>query len=310
MKIQCDVCNKSEASVFCTADEAALCDTCDHRVHHANKLASKHQRFSLLHPSSKHFPICDVCQEKRAFLFCQQDRAILCRDCDIPIHTANELTQKHNRFFLTGVKLSATATLYTSSVSKSNLNGCDSSVPVPDAYKSITKTLVSVAPVNSNPSSNSKISTSSAIMNSNGGISVVAANECGTVSTSSISEYLEMLPGWHVEDLLDSSSDPFGFCKGNDGTLPFLDADLDCNLSSFSSERMGIWVPQAPSPFQTCPYSSQSQTAGHISFKDAEVTSEKAVACNRRHTEDVFTVPQISPQPAGFKRSRPNIWGD
>jgi hypothetical protein len=62
MKIQCDVCSKEEASVFCTADEAALCDTCDHRVHHANKLASKHQRFSLLHPSSKNFPICDICQ--------------------------------------------------------------------------------------------------------------------------------------------------------------------------------------------------------------------------------------------------------
>ncbi|ESR48337.1 B-box zinc finger protein 21 [Citrus sinensis] len=311
MKIQCDVCNKSEASVFCTADEAALCDTCDHRVHHANKLASKHHRFSLLHPSSKHFPICDVCQERRAFLFCQQDRAILCRDCDIPIHTANEHTQKHNRFLLTGVKLSATSTLYTSSVSKSNPNGCDSSVPVPDANKSIKKTVVSVAPVNSNPPSNSEISTSSAVTNSNGGNSVIAANECGTVSASSISEYLEMLPGWHVEDLLDSSSDPLGFCKGNDGTLPFLDADLDCNLSSFSSERVGIWVPQAASPVQTCLYSSQSQTAGHISFKDAkEVTGVKAVSSNRRHTEDVFTVPQISPQLAGFKRSRPNIWED
>ena len=63
MKIQCDVCNKDEASVFCTADEAALCDGCDHRVHHANKLASKHQRFSLIHPSSsKLSPLCDICQ--------------------------------------------------------------------------------------------------------------------------------------------------------------------------------------------------------------------------------------------------------
>lgn len=62
MKIQCDVCNKDEALVFCTADEAALCDACDHRVHHANKLASKHQRFSLIQPSSKQFPVCDICQ--------------------------------------------------------------------------------------------------------------------------------------------------------------------------------------------------------------------------------------------------------
>ncbi|TKY75213.1 B-box zinc finger protein 21 [Spatholobus suberectus] len=107
MKIQCDVCNKHQASLFCTADEAALCDGCDHRVHHANKLASKHQRFSLVPPSAKHFPLCDVCQERRAFVFCQQDRAVLCKECDVPIHSANDLTKKHNRFLLTGIKFSA-----------------------------------------------------------------------------------------------------------------------------------------------------------------------------------------------------------
>ncbi|KAJ4702044.1 Zinc finger, B-box [Melia azedarach] len=305
MKIQCDVCNKDEASVFCTADEAALCDKCDHRVHHANKLASKHQRFSLVHPSTEQFPLCDVCQEKRAFLFCQQDRAILCRDCDVPIHTANEHTQKHNRFLLTGVKLSATSTLYTSSAN----NGCDS---VPDAksrsQQSSIKKPVSVALLNSNPSTNpTKISTptasTTAIVN-NSGDSLLASE--GGVSTSSISEYLEMLPGWHVEDFLDSSSDPFGFCKSNDGMLPFSDTDFDCNLSSFSSESMGIWVPQAPTPLQPSLLSSQS--GGHISFRETkEVNSMKAK--NRRYnTDDVFTVPQISPQSVGFKRSRPNFW--
>ncbi|ERM96346.1 hypothetical protein AMTRI_Chr09g35310 [Amborella trichopoda] len=109
MKIQCDVCNKAEASVFCCADEAALCSACDQRVHHANKLAGKHRRFSLHHPCSDQGPRCDVCQERRAFLFCQEDRAILCRECDIAIHTANDLTYRHNRFLLTGVKLQSIA---------------------------------------------------------------------------------------------------------------------------------------------------------------------------------------------------------
>ncbi|GFP94817.1 B-box zinc finger protein 21 [Phtheirospermum japonicum] len=59
MKIRCDVCDKDEASVFCVADEAAACD---HRVHHANKLAGKHQSFSLHHPSPKQAPLYDVCQ--------------------------------------------------------------------------------------------------------------------------------------------------------------------------------------------------------------------------------------------------------
>lgn len=62
MKIKCDVCEKEEASVFCSADEAALCEACDRRVHHANKLATKHQRFSLLQPSCKDSPRCDICQ--------------------------------------------------------------------------------------------------------------------------------------------------------------------------------------------------------------------------------------------------------
>ncbi|XVE56118.1 hypothetical protein DITRI_Ditri03aG0211800 [Diplodiscus trichospermus] len=221
MKIQCDVCNKEEASVFCTADEAALCDGCDHRVHHANKLASKHQRFSLLHPSSsKQAPLCDICQEKRAFLFCQQDRAILCRDCDVPIHSANEHTQKHNRFLLTGVKLSATSALYTSSSSSSIAslsNGSDSVLE----FKSqplVIKNSVSASPSIFNPSSlvkSSSISTTAAaaaVINKSSGDNLLASEGGG--STSSISEYLiEMLPGWHVEDFLDSSSPPFGFYK-------------------------------------------------------------------------------------------------
>ncbi|XP_052488170.1 B-box zinc finger protein 21 isoform X2 [Gossypium raimondii] len=210
MKIQCDVCYKEEATVFCTADEAALCDACDHRVHHANKLASKHQRFTLLHPcsSSKQVPLCDICQEKRAFLFCQQDRAILCRDCDVPIHSANEHTQRHNRFLLTDF----------------------------------------------NPSSNEVDG-----------------------STSSISEYLiEMLPGWHVEDLLDSSPSlsPIGFCKNDDGMLPFSD------------------------PSQSLYHLPQME--GPIGLKETTMKG------NKRWTNDAFTVPQINPPPTVVtKRSRP-----
>ncbi|GAB2219868.1 hypothetical protein Drorol1_Dr00007507 [Drosera rotundifolia] len=109
MKIQCDVCQKREAMVFCAADEAALCECCDHKVHHANKLAGKHPRFPLLHPSFKDAPRCDICQERRAFLFCREDRAILCRECDVSIHRANEHTQRHSRFLLTGVKLSSSS---------------------------------------------------------------------------------------------------------------------------------------------------------------------------------------------------------
>lgn len=62
MKIQCDVCNKEEAAVFCSADEAALCDGCDRRVHNANKLVSQHKRHSLRPHTFQDFPLCDICQ--------------------------------------------------------------------------------------------------------------------------------------------------------------------------------------------------------------------------------------------------------
>ena len=61
MKIQCDVCERNQATVICCADEAALCAKCDIEVHAANKLASKHQRLQLNCLSTK-LPTCDICQ--------------------------------------------------------------------------------------------------------------------------------------------------------------------------------------------------------------------------------------------------------
>ncbi|KAM2200775.1 hypothetical protein ACFX1R_000683 [Malus domestica] len=65
MKIWCDVCDKEETTVFCSADEAAHCDICDRQIHHTNKFASKHKRFSLLHPTFKDSPLCDIYQEEQ-----------------------------------------------------------------------------------------------------------------------------------------------------------------------------------------------------------------------------------------------------
>lgn len=146
-------------------------------------------------------------KERRAFLFCQQDRAILCRECDVPIHTANEHTQKHNRFLLTGTKLSAVSALYAST---SPVTSGSDSASVPHSMTEPSKNSVSVSPTipnqlaaPKNPTLSSKTTT----------ITTAKTNEEGGL-TSSISEYLiDTLPGWHVEDFLDSPSPPFGFCK-------------------------------------------------------------------------------------------------
>ncbi|CAL5020611.1 unnamed protein product [Urochloa decumbens] len=178
MKVQCDVCAAEAASVFCCADEAALCDACDRRVHRANKLAGKHRRFSLLNPAPPSSsspkqpppPLCDICQEKRGLLFCKEDRAILCRDCDVSVHTASELTMRHTRFLLTGVRLSAEPA------------ACPAPAP---------------------PSSEDENSSGSFCCSAGDGDAPPPSATSHGSDSSSISEYLtKTLPGWHVEDFL------------------------------------------------------------------------------------------------------------
>ncbi|KAF8732907.1 hypothetical protein HU200_015257 [Digitaria exilis] len=114
MKIQCNACGAAEARVLCCADEAALCAACDEEVHAANKLAGKHQRVPLLSDAAAAaaaaaatpaVPKCDICQEASGYFFCLEDRALLCRDCDVAIHTANSFVSAHQRFLLTGVQV-------------------------------------------------------------------------------------------------------------------------------------------------------------------------------------------------------------
>ncbi|KAL3508993.1 hypothetical protein ACH5RR_028394 [Cinchona calisaya] len=105
MKLQCSGCDAEEARVFCCADEAALCYCCDEKVHAANKLMSKHQRVPLSTSSSSPLPKCDICQETFGYFLCLEDRALLCRKCDVAIHSINSFVSNHQRFLLTGVKV-------------------------------------------------------------------------------------------------------------------------------------------------------------------------------------------------------------
>ncbi|CAL9108289.1 unnamed protein product [Musa acuminata var. zebrina] len=114
MKILCDVCEGAVAAVLCCADEAALCWGCDEKVHAANKLAGKHQRVPLLptnsnscssSSSSSQTPTCDICQEKVGYFFCLEDRALLCRQCDVAVHTATPYLSSHRRFLITGMRV-------------------------------------------------------------------------------------------------------------------------------------------------------------------------------------------------------------
>nr|AIE76497.1 B-box zinc finger family protein 24 [Chrysanthemum x morifolium] len=140
MKIQCDVCEKAPATLICCADEAALCARCDVEVHAANKLASKHQRLLLQQSLSNKLPPCDICQEKTAFIFCVEDRALFCRDCDEPIHSAGSLAANHQRFLATGIRVA----LSSSSTQEPEKN--QQEPPPPSTNKNVA-TVPQVVPV-------------------------------------------------------------------------------------------------------------------------------------------------------------------
>ncbi|GMH18165.1 hypothetical protein Nepgr_020006 [Nepenthes gracilis] len=230
MKIQCDVCEKQEAAVFCAADEAAICDGCDYRVHHANNLASKHRRFSLLHhPFFEEAPQCDICQERRALSFCLEDRAILCTECDVSIHTANEHTRKHSRFLLTGVKLSASSALYPTSAN------CDREIMISEP----STIEVSNPEMFSRPSISNSVTTPS--LN-------YQISEESSISTSCVPEFLMEIPpaGWRFEDILDyssSASDPLR--KTFDYVMPIINQQGESNArSSPHKQATRISAPQ------------------------------------------------------------------
>ncbi|XP_047318008.1 B-box zinc finger protein 25-like [Impatiens glandulifera] len=105
MRIKCDVCEKGAASVVCCADQAALCSKCDSQVHAANKLANNHERLDFQLSNTP--TLCDICREKPAFIFCVEDRALFCQECDHLIHSSSKLAATHQRFLAAGVQPTA-----------------------------------------------------------------------------------------------------------------------------------------------------------------------------------------------------------
>ncbi|KAL8521729.1 hypothetical protein ACS0TY_012030 [Phlomoides rotata] len=83
----CDSCKSTPATVFCRADSAFICVSCDTKIHAANKLASRHARVW----------VCEVCEQAPAAFTCKADAAALCATCDRDIHSANPLARRHER---------------------------------------------------------------------------------------------------------------------------------------------------------------------------------------------------------------------
>ncbi|XP_043722212.1 zinc finger protein CONSTANS-LIKE 13-like isoform X1 [Telopea speciosissima] len=81
----CDFCSESMAILYCRADTAKLCFSCDREVHSGNPLFRKHNR-SLL---------CDACDSSPASIFCSTESLVLCQNCDWNTHGL--LSSLHDR---------------------------------------------------------------------------------------------------------------------------------------------------------------------------------------------------------------------
>ncbi|PIN16427.1 GATA-4/5/6 transcription factor [Handroanthus impetiginosus] len=79
----CDYCKSAAALLFCRADSAFMCITCDEKLHGNNK----HERVWM----------CEVCEQAPASVTCKADAAALCVTCDRDIHSANPLASRHER---------------------------------------------------------------------------------------------------------------------------------------------------------------------------------------------------------------------
>lgn len=87
----CDYCGESTSLLYCRADSAKLCFSCDREVHSTNQLFSKHTR-SLL---------CDACDDSPATILCSTESSVLCQNCDWERHNLS-LSPVHDRRPLEG----------------------------------------------------------------------------------------------------------------------------------------------------------------------------------------------------------------
>jgi hypothetical protein len=87
MDAPCDFCEEGRATVYCRADSARLCLSCDRHVHSANALSLRHVRTLL----------CDGCNLRPAAVRCPVENLALCESCDWDSHGNSPIKSQHRR---------------------------------------------------------------------------------------------------------------------------------------------------------------------------------------------------------------------
>ncbi|XP_055802446.1 putative zinc finger protein At1g68190 isoform X3 [Solanum dulcamara] len=88
MEKTCEFCMLLKPVVYCEADAAHLCLSCDAKVHSANALSNRHPRTL----------VCESCGHNLAYIRCSDHQTFMCRDCDRRHH---DLSSQHQRKVIT-----------------------------------------------------------------------------------------------------------------------------------------------------------------------------------------------------------------
>lgn len=84
MEKTCEFCTALRPVVFCNADAAYLCLSCDAKIHSANALSSRHSRTL----------VCEWCRYREACIQCSDHRMFMCDVCDRSHHDVSSQHQK------------------------------------------------------------------------------------------------------------------------------------------------------------------------------------------------------------------------
>lgn len=84
MEKVCEFCTAFRPVIYCKADAALLCLSCDAKVHSANALSNRHLRTLL----------CDSCRQNPAYIRCLNHRMFMCLGCDRNLHGASSQHRK------------------------------------------------------------------------------------------------------------------------------------------------------------------------------------------------------------------------
>ncbi|XP_027363633.1 putative zinc finger protein At1g68190 [Abrus precatorius] len=79
MEKVCEFCTAFRPLVYCKADAAYLCLSCDAKVHLANALSGRHLRTL----------VCNSCGYHLAYVLCLDHKMLICRDCDQKLHNVS-----------------------------------------------------------------------------------------------------------------------------------------------------------------------------------------------------------------------------